>query len=199
MMCTCGQQDNHRIARRVTADGHDVLFYSDGSVYGCMGIGRYGSRPRNADRVEVYLRAAWLAAGEVCLYDQHEVRLLVVTARRAVQQITLQPLEYLRMSMAAGNRAPLRPSWTTLETDRNGRPLVQCWVLPRMRWPGLAIWRQHGRYEVVFRIEGSRGTYQTTGMFFRSLAGVQEYLDDYQLCEGTSRSQPPPPKVVGLG
>jgi hypothetical protein len=178
--CTCGDHTEHRIARRQTADGHDVLLYSDGSIYGTMGIGRSGAAPRDPRKLGAYLAAAWLLADEVCMYDEAEIRTLVVTARRAVQQTAMPALAYLRRAMArATGPAPLRPIWTTLETDRDGTPTVQCWVLPRLRWPGLAVWREHGRYEVCAEMSGpmARGTYKTTGMVFGNLRDLQGYLD----------------------
>lgn len=43
----------------------------------------------------------------------------------------------------------LRFAWTTQETDRDGRPTLRTCVLDRMRWPGLAVWHERGRYQVM--------------------------------------------------
>ena len=76
--------------------------------------------------------------------------------------------------------ATVRPVWTTLETDRDGKPTVQCWKLPRLRWPGLAVWREKGRYSVWSEI-GRSGSYSPSGLSFANLRELTRYLETVTL------------------
>jgi hypothetical protein len=98
--CSCGNNEDHVIARRRTADDKVILFWSDGGVTGMMGVDLYGRGPRDPGRKNDYLKAAWLLAGEVELYDRTEVKRAVKVARRAIQQLSLSPVEYFRRVMA---------------------------------------------------------------------------------------------------
>lgn len=99
MVCSCGNKKAHEISRRRTYDGTIITLWSDGSVYGPMGIGVYGACPRNPGLTESYVRAGWLALGEVELYESCEVKRLVREARRAMEQVSMTPLAYLRARM----------------------------------------------------------------------------------------------------
>ena len=96
--CTCGTTRPHVIARRSTADGVSLEFWSDGAVTGRMGMGLYGGVPLKSENLPLYLQAAQLVAGEVCLYEASEVRQLVRVARQVLT--TEQPLVELRRRMA---------------------------------------------------------------------------------------------------
>ena len=79
-------------------------------------------------------------------------------------------------------KAPaLRPNWTLVETDRDGNPVERFWRLPRLQWPGLAVFdycgrrnSSGGRYE-VFTIDRDNVCF-TTGMRFSTLEALAEYL-----------------------
>lgn len=98
--CSCGTTKPHILARRSTFDGNHVLLWSDGGVTGALGVGLYGAPARERRNHANFLAGGWLALGEVELYDAAEVRKLLVTARRAVAQRNLPPLDYLRRQMA---------------------------------------------------------------------------------------------------
>lgn len=84
--CSCGVHSDHKVARRLTADGKTVVLWSDGQVTGAFnairGIGR--ARTRTARRLN--LRAGWLVFADVELYDFDEVPGLVRAARQGVRQ-----------------------------------------------------------------------------------------------------------------
>lgn len=84
--CTCGETEDHVIAKRTTADGKLVLFWSDGLVTFGMGFGIPGvGRARYAYARRYDRQAADLVAGDVELYTAAEVSQLVKAARRAVR------------------------------------------------------------------------------------------------------------------
>lgn len=75
-------------ARRRTYDNQLIVLWADGDI--TRGItGTLISR-------RVPMAAAWLVMDELCLYDYSEVKGLIKTARRAIKQKRLAPLEYLR-------------------------------------------------------------------------------------------------------
>ncbi len=85
-------------------------------------------------------------------------------------------------------QAPLKPHWTTLETDRDGKPTIRVWRLPRTSHPGMAVWdtprnASRGRYEVMVEVRAgglgqrsSGGTYGTTRLRFRNLDELSQYI-----------------------
>lgn len=97
--CSCGDAEPHVIARRMSADGAIVKLWSDGAVSSGLGFTILRG-VRSGRRHELALRAAWLLADEVCLYDRGELGFLARMARRAVEQKSLQPRDYLRARMA---------------------------------------------------------------------------------------------------
>ena len=163
------------IATRRTAQGSIVHLWQDGAI--TWALGRYidgSAHPRTAEQATCALVAGWLVMGDVELYDDEEVPALIAAARwTAARNGT--PGE---MRSRLHRRAPLRPVWLTLESDRDGRPVVQCWKLPRLRWPGLAIWKDRGRYSAWNEVCGS-GTYEPTGCEFANLREVAVYLDSF--------------------
>lgn len=88
------------IARRKSFDGVTVKLWSDGAVTLGINLLAADSRTRSSYETQKNVDAGWLAMGEVELYDAAEVRKLVQTARVAVRQASLEPLRYLRQSMA---------------------------------------------------------------------------------------------------
>ncbi len=99
-LCSCGNREPHVTARRATLDGKTVEIWSDGAITGRMGLGLFGDRPRDPGNLPRYRRAADLLKEEVCLYEMSELRKLVLVARRAISQLSLQPMDYLRRVMA---------------------------------------------------------------------------------------------------
>jgi len=129
-------------------------------------------RPRTPGGVELALRAGWLVLGDVELYKDSEVPSLVASARWAAER-GLGPgamREHL-------HHAPpvLHPTWTVLEANRDGLPRVRVWRLPRIRWPGLAVWLEKGVYTVCRQLERS-DTYESTGFTFTNLADLSTFL-----------------------
>lgn len=107
--CSCGCAKDHVIARRKTADGITVQIWSDGAV--TCGLNTYVIRgAKTARSIRLAVRAAWLVANEVEMFDHAELRRLCVTARKAVEQPSLQDRTYLRAVMAG----------VTFETIRRG-------------------------------------------------------------------------------
>lgn len=161
------------IATRRTAQGSIVHLWDDGTL--TWALGRYikGSPcPRTDEQRVEALRAGWLVMGDVELYDDDEVPALVAAARWTARRGGDPGMMRDRLH----GSAVMRPVWTTLETDRDGTPRVQCWKLPRLRWPGLAVWRECGRYSVWAEISGS-GSYKPTGVDFSNLRSLTEYLN----------------------
>jgi hypothetical protein len=137
MNCTCGDTKRHSIASRRTSDGVAVVLWSDGSMTGNLGAlpGLPAVRPRSSAEA---LRAGWLLLGEVELYERGELADLYAACRWTAQRDGLPGTVRARL-----HRAPrLNPAWTLIETDRDGRPVERFWRLPRMRWPGLAVWNR---------------------------------------------------------
>src|SRR5690606_11738239 len=87
MTCTCGNPDDHVIARRVTADGKHVLAWDDGTLTWALGYAIRGSAsPRTPEGRERARRAAWLVLDDVCLFDADEVPALIRAARWAAER-----------------------------------------------------------------------------------------------------------------
>jgi hypothetical protein len=172
--CSCGNHEDHIIARRMTADGKSVLLWSDGSLTWALGHAIRGSaHPRTTEQRNAALRAGRLVLGDVCLYDASEVSALVSAARWAAARDGLPGT--MRSRLSAMSRPKLRPQWTVLSTDARGRTTVRVWRLNRIQYPGLAIWHERGRYSVMSEI-GRSGTFQTTGITGTTLSSVLAIL-----------------------
>jgi hypothetical protein len=168
-----------KIAFRRTHDGKTLRLWSDGSLTWAFGeYVRGTARPRTTEQSELALRAGWLVLGEVEIVDSDDVPLLVVAARWGVDHDALPGDVRRRFHelKSRGESTVLRPVWTTYETDRDGRPTVQVWKLPRIKWPGLAVWRERGKYTVCQLVGGARDTYNTTGVEFTNLRDLSEFL-----------------------
>jgi hypothetical protein len=173
--CPCGEDEPHVMARRKTAQGSTVKLWSDGSL--TWALGRYvkGSpHARTPGQLATAHAAGWLVMGEVELYDDDEVESLVRAARWAAER----GLDHGAMR-ARMHRAPvLRPVWEVIEADRDGKPRVRCWKLPRLRWPGLAVWCDGATYS-IWTEAGRTGTYAPTGIEFSNLADLSAHLSEY--------------------
>lgn len=169
------------IARRRTADGKSVLLWNDGTLTWGMYDAIKGSPHARTDaQIREALDAGWLVVGEIELYDSDEVPRLIEVARKVARRGG--SAGDLRSALAKG--APLKPHWVVQETDRDGRPTVRVWRLPRISHPGVVIWDEvrgsHGsRYRVMTEImeRGRRsGTLADTGVRFKDLASLSKYL-----------------------
>lgn len=166
----------HWIAKRQTFEGTTVYLWPDGALTWSFGTYIRGSaHPRSIEQSERALTAGWLVLGEVEIYDDEEVPDLIRAARWTAERGGLPGDLRRRFSEL---RAPkLRPVWTVIETDRDGRPLIRCWILPRMIWPGLGVWWDRGIYSVWTEIARS-GAYAPTGCEFSNLRELGKYLAD---------------------
>lgn len=160
------------IARRRTAQDSIVCLWSDGSL--TWALGRYikGSPcARTAAQVSVALAAGWLVLGDIDLYNDDELEGLV----RAARWTAARGGDPGDMRERLHGIKPLRPAWVTLETDRDGKPVEQCWRLPRVFWAGLAVFRRAGRYSIWSEIQRT-GSFSPTGMEFNNLVDLSAYL-----------------------
>lgn len=199
-VCSCGADKPHVIASRRTADGTQVEVWDDGAVTGGYGMALPGVpvvRPRTDDARREALAAAWMLAGDVALYDLAEVPALYATARK-VAQAGGGAAEFhaaLRDAQETPARAPaLRLQWQTYETDATGRPTVRVAILDRMRWPGLAVWHERGRYllmnvEYIANQRRSEPVLVPTGFTFRSQQELATHLYTHQKQAGILRTK----------
>lgn len=169
------------IARRQTSDGKSVLLWNDGTLTWGMYDSIKGSpRARTDSQIREALDAGWLVVGEIALYEADEVPRLIEVARKVARRGG--STSDLRSEFAKA--APLKPHWIVQEVDREGRPTVRVWRLPRISHPGVVIWDEirgsHGaRYRVMTEImERGRGsgTLADTGVRFKDLTSLSKYL-----------------------
>ena len=78
----------------------------------------------------------------------------------------------------------LTPSWEVYETDRDGKPTIRVWRLPRLLYGSLAVFdycgkrnSSGGRYVLMRELGGrGRGTVEATGFHFNDLGALSEHL-----------------------
>lgn len=179
LTCTCGEPSPHVVMRRSSADGTHLLLWCDGAVTGALGYRLPGCamvRPRSSAGVALALKAGRLMLGEACLWADTDLPALQRAAARAARTDGL-PGTVRRLMRAS---PALRPAWQVLATDRDGRWRERVWVLPRLRWPGTAVFqhRRGGEYQVWYRLTGDPydRTYRPGGPAFRTLAGLLAFL-----------------------
>jgi len=169
------------IARRKTSDDKAVSLWNDGSLsWGAWNVIKGSPQARTDAQIRDALKAGWLVMGEVELYDADEVPRLIEVARKVAGRGGL-PGD-LRREFAKD--APLKPKWQVQEADREGRPTVRVWRLPRLSHPGMVIWDEvrgsrGARYRVMTEIveRGRRtGTLMDTGVRFKDLSSLGKYL-----------------------
>jgi hypothetical protein len=176
------------LARRKTADDKVVMLHADGTLTWALGSAIKGSpNARTAAGIEEALTAGWLVMDNVELYDADDVPRLIAVTRKVAHQGG----NHGDVRRAFAKQPPLKPHWTTLEADRDGKPTIRVWRLPRMSHPGLAVWdtlrnASRGRYEVMMEVragigpgrrsERESGTYATTGVRFNDLDKLSQYL-----------------------
>lgn len=175
-LCTCGETKPHVVARRPTADGKHVLLWDDGSLTWALGYHiRGGAHPRTLAQIEAARKAGWLVVGEVCLYTAAEVPDLVKAARWVAARSGLPGDVRKRYVEITTPKGP-RPNWIVLRTDRDGRPTVRVWRLPRLLYPGLIVWHERGRYEVLRELHRDAGAYEATGFRATTLREILTML-----------------------
>lgn len=178
--CSCGDTASHVVMRRATADGKHVLLWDDGSLTWALGYAIRGcGRPRTAAQIELALRAGRLALGDVCLYTADKVSDLVKAARWTAARGGF-PGDMRRRYAEITAPKGLRPTWTVLSADRDGRPTCRVWRLPRLGWGDLAVWHERGLYEVVREVARGSGAYESTGFYASTLREVQTLLPTLQ-------------------
>lgn len=169
------------IARRRTSDGKSVLLWNDGTLtWGMYDAIKRSPRAHTDEQIREALNAGWLVMGEIESYAAAEVPRLIEAARKVARRGGV--VGDLRREFAKDS--PLRPHWVVQETDREGRPTIRVWRLPRMSHPGVVIWDEvrgsHGaRYRVMTEImERGRGsgTLVDTGVRFKDLTSLSKYL-----------------------
>lgn len=176
--CTCEIAAAHIIARRQTADGIGVVVWSDGAITGRLGSALSGVpvvRPRSADAVATSRAVGWMFADEVCLYDADEAGALLDACRWAVTRGL--SVTGARRRFADAARPTVRPVWQVIATDRDGNPRERVWRLPRLRWPGLAVFdigSAAHRYQ-VWTVD-RKDVCEPTGVHFATLGEIAGYL-----------------------
>lgn len=146
-ICSCGESAPHVIARRSTADGIGVEIWHDGAVTGRLGRALPGvaiCRPRSVKALESARLASSLISDDISMYDCAELPRIYDTARKVAARNGSR--RDLTEALANGERPTVRFVWVTHATDSTG--VVTCRVarLDRIRWPGLAVWHEGGRY-----------------------------------------------------
>lgn len=179
------------LARGKTYDDKAILLWCDGSLTWALGNVIKGSpNARTAAAIEEALTAGWLVMGEISIRNADEITRLIEAARKVVHRAITRKTQALPGDVRAElfKGAPLKPHWTTIETDRDGKPTIRVWRLSRISHPGIAIWdtlrnANRGRYEVMAEMRagglGQRsggGTYATTGVRFHDLERLSQYL-----------------------
>lgn len=138
------------IARRRTADNIGVALWSGGEITATFGHAIKGLplRPAAGASLELRLRAGWLFAGEVELYDFDECATLykaaLTIARRGGDPGDVRA-EFARLI-----EPKIRFAWVTTAADRDGCWTEQTARLDRMRWPGVVVGRTRDGYEVFY-------------------------------------------------
>lgn len=145
--CSCGEPSPHVIAKRETADGIGVWIWHDGAITGRHGRGLPGVtivRPRTAKALESARLAASLIGDDVAMYDAAELPRFYACARKVADRGGSRG-DLLAM-LSAGDRPTVIYSWQTYATDSTGAITCRVARLDRLRWPGLAVWHERGRY-----------------------------------------------------
>lgn len=194
MTCSCGNPAAHVVARRTSFDGDAILVWDSGAITGAMGFAIEGipiARPRSSAARITQLAAAWLFADEASLCNTDEIAALYRASVWAAKRGG--GADSVRRRLASIVAPRVKPAWTVTRADREGRPVERFWRLPRIRWPGLAVWdhctptsgRNNGRasggaggcrYELV-GIDRN-GVCRSTGFRFRNLRELARHLHD---------------------
>lgn len=181
-VCSCGIAELHEIARRRTADGHDVCLWSDGMVTRALGYHIRGVGRRRAKPVEHELRIGWAVLDAAGVYDADELAELVGRYRRAFDANT--DAKEARRAPRSRSRSGIVLRWTVYSADRDGRASVRYAALDRIRWPALVLWHERGLYSVLRRrsTQGrASSTLDTTGFEARTLREILGALETLRI------------------
>jgi hypothetical protein len=66
--------------------------------------------------------------------------------------------------------------WVVQAADAAGRPTLRTAVLDRIRFPGLAVFHERGRYVIASEVSWRSGTYEPTGFAFGSQRELTAHL-----------------------
>jgi hypothetical protein len=183
--CSCGCLEPHVTAHRETSDGVAVEIWSDGALTGRIGRAIPGvpiARPR-ADRpasLALTRAAAALISDYVSMHDACELPRLYACARRVAGRGG-SPGD-MRRAFDAGDAPKLALAWEIYATDAKGNVTARVARLDRIRWPGLVVWHERGRYELLALRAGaavgsrSREALEDTGFSFASQRALRDYL-----------------------
>ena len=161
------------IATRRTAEDTIIHLWPNGAITWALGRYVQGSpHPRTEEQREEALRAGWLVMGEVELYDDHEVPALIAAARWTAKRGGDPGMMRKRL------HAPgvMRLVWTMFSADRDGKAIEEFARLPRLRWPGLVVFRKRGEYSLWSEI-GRSGSFTPTGIEFTNLRDLTAHLE----------------------
>lgn len=182
-VCSCGESAPHVIAKRETADGIGVWIWHDGAITGRHGRAIPGvpvARPRTAKSLDLARIAAYLISGDVEMYDTAELPRLYACARKVAARGGSRC--DMSKALAEGDQPAVRFSWCVYATDRTGAATVRVARLDRIRWPGLAVWHESGRYLLMACVQrsapGARSAevLEPTGFAFGSQRELSEHL-----------------------
>lgn len=182
-VCTCGEATPHVIAKRETADGIGVWIWHDGAITGRHGRALPGvpiTRPRTAKALELARITAYLISGDVEMYDCAELPRLYACARRVAARGGSR--RDLCAALVEREQPVVRFAWCVYATDSTGAPTVRVARLDRIRWPGLVVWHERGRYELLVLRTGialgarSHEALEPTGFSFGSQRELGEHL-----------------------
>ena len=179
--CTCGDPRPHTVMERQTFDGAYLELWHSGELTGRGGYGFPGVpivRPRDEAARLLALDAGRLAIRESELFYADDVPALYAAARRlAARNPSALPGD-LRAAMADHDvpRIPIR--WEVIAADNQDRTTVRIGHLPRLRWAGVAVWHERGRYEVMLLKGGHLGqrSWHGTGVTFTSQRDLFAHL-----------------------
>lgn len=181
--CSCGESAPHVIAKRETADGIGVWIWHDGAITGRHGRALPGVtivRPRTAKAFESARIAASLISGDVEMYDCAELPRLYACARKVAARGGSR--RDLCAAFAETDKPALHLAWCVYATDAAGEPTVRVARLDRIRWPGLVVWHERGRYELLALRNGtalgarSHEALEPTGFSFGSQHALRDHL-----------------------
>lgn len=185
--CTCGESEVHHVARRLTADGYRVALWSDGAVTGALNNALPGvpvARPTTREAWAREIAAGWLFADFVELYDLAETPALHKAAR-AVARVGGGRVE-LQQRMTESDRPTLRFAWRVYACDARGNVAARYAFLDRIRFPGLVVWHEHGRYELLMQVRRYGNGHiaevqEPTGFVFTSQRELIDHLFKHQM------------------
>lgn len=176
------------ISKGKTADGVGVTLWSDGAVTGRMGYALKGVpivRPKTQAKRDAAIRAGFMLMSDLTLYDASELGAAYKAYRWAADRNKNHGQARARFSDGGkkpkGKVSGLKPKWTVLSADRDGKSTERVWRLPRIRWPGLVVLDHHSkghggreRYELMSIDRTELMT--PTGFSFKNLSDLEKHL-----------------------